>query len=59
MAITDDRKFIHDLRNSIMVIRNLTQLIESGKIKESDKEQAFSYIKAECDKLLALCQKKD
>lgn len=52
-----DRTLAHDLRNSMMVIKNLSLLIEQDKIKGKDREQAFAVIKAECDKILKMCEK--
>jgi hypothetical protein len=52
----EDRRLAHDLKNSIMVIRNLMELIQQDKLKEADKDQAFAIIKAECEKVLELCK---
>jgi hypothetical protein len=57
MAI-EDRKLVHDLRNSMTVIRNLTQLMEQGVLKGSDKEQAYALILAECDKVIEVLKEK-
>ena len=59
MSITDDRKFIHDLRNSVMVVQNLTKLIREGKMKDADREHAYRLIDAECEKVLEMCKKGD
>jgi nitrogen-specific signal transduction histidine kinase len=53
----EDRKLVHDLRNSIMVIRNLTQLIEQGVMKGTDKDEAYRLILAECDKIVEILKK--
>ena len=49
-----DPKTIHDLRNSIMVVRNLSRLIKEGKLKDGDKEQAYTIINDECEKIIEL-----
>jgi hypothetical protein len=46
-----DQKERHDARNSIMVIRNLSELLEQDKLKGKDKEDAYRFIKDECEKL--------
>ena len=58
MAITEDRKFVHDLRNSLTVIRNLSQLLHENKLQGKDKEQAQEFIMLECAKMLELLEKK-
>ena len=57
MAI-DDQKVVHGLRNSMMVIRNLTQLMEQGALNDSDKEQSYALILAECDKVIEFLKEK-
>jgi hypothetical protein len=52
MAKIDDRKLVHDLRNSMMVIRNLSQLLHEGKMKPADAAQAYDMIIAECNKVI-------
>lgn len=54
MAMIEDRKLIHDLRNSVTVIRNLTQLLHEGKMKPADAEQAHAFIMQECENIIAL-----
>lgn len=49
-----DRKIVHDLRNSMMVIRNLSQLLHQDMLKGEDKEKAEKLIIEECDKVLEL-----
>jgi signal transduction histidine kinase len=53
----DDRKLAHDLRNSVMVIRNLSELLEQEKLQGKEREQAYAIIKAECEKLLDMTRK--
>jgi hypothetical protein len=51
-----DPKTKHDLKNSVMVVRNLAELLEQGKLKDSDREQAFKLIRQECEKMIELCK---
>jgi nitrogen-specific signal transduction histidine kinase len=52
MPRIEDRKLVHDVRNSMMVIRNLAQLLQEGKMPEKDKAQAFEMIIAESNKVI-------
>jgi hypothetical protein len=54
MANIEDRKLVHDLRGSMMVVKNLTQLIHDGTLKDKDLEQAYTLIDQECDKVIEL-----
>ena len=51
-----DPKTRHDLKNSIMVVRNLSLLLEQEKLKGAEREQAFKIIAQECEKMLELCK---
>jgi hypothetical protein len=58
MSIGDDRKFIHDMRNSMMVIRNLSQMLHDGMIVGKDAEDAQKLIQEECEKVIELLKDK-
>jgi signal transduction histidine kinase len=55
MALVD-RNVAHDLRNSIMVIRNLSELLVQDKLSGTEKTQAHELINKECEKILKLCE---
>lgn len=50
----EDRKFIHDMRNSMMVIRNLSQMLHDGTLVGKDASDAQQFIQVECDKVIEL-----
>lgn len=58
MSISEDRKFIHDLRNSMMIIRNLSKMLADNMLKGADKTQAEELIQKECDKVIELLKTK-
>ena len=55
---TDDQKFIHDLRNGIMVIKNLSKMLADGTMKGDDKTRAEKLVQQECDKVIELLKEK-
>jgi hypothetical protein len=57
MSVSDDRKFIHDMRNSMMIIRNLSKMLADGMLSGNDKTQAEEMIQKECDKVIELLAK--
>ena len=56
MAPIDDRQLVHDLRNSMMVIRNLAQLLQEDKLKGKDKDHALDLIRSESEKVIKQLQ---
>jgi hypothetical protein len=50
----EDRKFVHDMRNSMMVIRNLSELLQQDMLKGEEKKKGEKLIIDECNKVLEM-----
>jgi hypothetical protein len=53
-----DRKFIHDMRNSMMIVQNLSKMLADGTLQGADKLHAEELIQKECEKVIELLKTK-